>query len=145
MRCIDADALMARMKKDPLYHLVEIYGIEGVIDAEPTIEPPYELDEWCTDCSEYDRERNCCPRYNRVIRAAVEEVRANFEPKTGRWYAVTKEMPEPGSRVLVYTVGYEYHVWDAMPNRADNYFWEDEEGLCHDKWQAELWMPLPEV
>ena len=33
----------------------------------------YSLDEWCTDCKEYDTERNCCPRFNRVIREAVKE------------------------------------------------------------------------
>ena len=30
------------------------------------------LDEWCTDCKEYDHERNCCPRFNRVIRSAMD-------------------------------------------------------------------------
>lgn len=29
-------------------------------------------------------------------------------------------------------------------NDADNYFWEDEDGLYHDKYEADLWMPLPE-
>ena len=33
------------------------------------------FDEWCTDCKEYDHNRNCCPRYNRVIRGAVDEVK----------------------------------------------------------------------
>lgn len=31
------------------------------------------LNEWCTDCKEYDQERHCCPRYNRVIRSAILE------------------------------------------------------------------------
>lgn len=89
-RYIDAD----KLKKEVL-GLTNCYNgfsdtydkacIIGLIDEMPTIEPPYELDEWCTDCSEYDQERNCCPRYNRVIRAAVEEAKANFTPKQGRW------------------------------------------------------------
>ena len=83
--------------------------------------------------------------YDKACIIGLIDEQPTISPKTGRWYAVTKEMPEPGSRVLVYTVGYEYHVWDAMPNRPDNYCWEDEEGLYHDKWEAELWMPLPEV
>lgn len=33
------------------------------------------FDEWCTDCKEYDHNRHCCPRYNRVIRGAVDEVK----------------------------------------------------------------------
>ena len=32
-----------------------------------------ELDEWCDDCKEYDQERHCCPRFSRVIKAALEE------------------------------------------------------------------------
>ena len=37
-------------------------------------EPHY--DEWCVDCKEYDHEKNCCPRFNRVIRNTVEEIKA---------------------------------------------------------------------
>ena len=33
-----------------------------------------DIDEWCTDCKEYDNERHCCPRWNRVIRETVKEV-----------------------------------------------------------------------
>lgn len=38
MKLIDADALIARLKKDPLFCLVEQYGITGVIEAEPAID-----------------------------------------------------------------------------------------------------------
>ncbi len=38
MRLIDADAFLERTKKDPLFPLVERYGLSGVIKAEPTIE-----------------------------------------------------------------------------------------------------------
>lgn len=31
------------------------------------------LDEWCTDCKEYDKEKHCCPRWNRVIREALKD------------------------------------------------------------------------
>ena len=41
------------------------------------IEP--DLDEWCEDCKEYDRERHCCPRFNRVIRETVDEVKETAE------------------------------------------------------------------
>lgn len=37
----------------------------------PSAEP--ELDEWCTDCKEYDQERHCCPRWNRVIRNTLKD------------------------------------------------------------------------
>lgn len=35
----DLDALLARLKKDPLFSLVEQYGISGVIEAQDTIIP----------------------------------------------------------------------------------------------------------
>ena len=38
MRLIDADAMLERLKKDPLFPLVEEYGISRVIKAEPTVE-----------------------------------------------------------------------------------------------------------
>lgn len=38
MRLIDADALIAHLKKDPLFGLVEQYGISGVIEAQPTVD-----------------------------------------------------------------------------------------------------------
>lgn len=38
MRLIDADAFLERIRKDPLFPLVERYGLSGVIENEPTIE-----------------------------------------------------------------------------------------------------------
>lgn len=43
----------------------------------PTAHRP--VDEWCTDCSEYDHDKHCCPRFNRVIRTALDE------RKQGKW------------------------------------------------------------
>lgn len=43
----------------------------------PPAQPPYNLDEWCHDCKEYDQERHCCPRWNRVIRKTVDELELN--------------------------------------------------------------------
>ena len=31
-------------------------------------------DEWCTGCKEYDTEKKCCPRFNRVIREAMKRI-----------------------------------------------------------------------
>ena len=33
-----------------------------------------DMDEWCTECKEYDKEKHCCPRWNKVIRQTVEEM-----------------------------------------------------------------------
>lgn len=54
MRLIDADALLERIKKDPLFPLVEEYGISGVIKAEPTVEA-FPL-EWFIDKYTYATE-----------------------------------------------------------------------------------------
>lgn len=40
MRLIDADHLLERMKKDPLFRIVDRYGVSGVIETEPTIQLP---------------------------------------------------------------------------------------------------------
>ena len=32
-------------------------------------------DEWCTGCKEYDQQKHSCPRWNRVIRQTVEELK----------------------------------------------------------------------
>lgn len=48
----------------------------------PPAQPKYNASEWCHDCSEYDQNKHCCPRFNRVIRNAVEEVK---KPKIGHW------------------------------------------------------------
>ena len=37
----------------------------------PSAQP--ELDEWCHDCKEYDSEKHCCPRFNRVIKSALKD------------------------------------------------------------------------
>lgn len=39
--------------------------------------------EWCHDCKEYDAERHCCPRWTKVIRNTVEELKRE-RPK-GKW------------------------------------------------------------
>ena len=37
MRLIDADHLLERMRKDPLFRIVDQYGVSGVIETEPTV------------------------------------------------------------------------------------------------------------
>ena len=49
-------------------------AIIGLPSAQPA------LDEWCTDCKEYDQERHCCPRWNRVIRTALDDARKELSP-----------------------------------------------------------------
>ena len=42
------------------------------------------LDEWCTDCKEYDQEKHCCHRWNRVIKYVVDEVREKYDERTAK-------------------------------------------------------------
>lgn len=61
MRLIDADALLNKMQEDPLFDLVERYGVSGVINAEPTVDAvPVRHGKWkvtpvyikCSECGE---------------------------------------------------------------------------------------------
>lgn len=47
---------------------------EALIDR-LTAQPEPHYDEWCTDCKEYDKERHCCPRWNKVIRQTLQDTR----------------------------------------------------------------------
>lgn len=55
----------------------------------PSAQPEPNYDEWCTDCKEYDKERHCCPRWNRVIRETLKD--AQPERKTGKWVRVDEK------------------------------------------------------
>lgn len=40
------------------------------------VEKHKETFDWCTGCKEYDYEKHCCPRWNKMIRDTVEENKA---------------------------------------------------------------------
>lgn len=48
---------------------------EAIINAEPC-QPELHYDEWCDSCQEYDHNKHCCPRWNKVIKNTVEELKA---------------------------------------------------------------------
>lgn len=48
MRLIDADAYLQKIKADPLYPLIEKYGVERTIEAMPTIDAEPVIR--CKDC-----------------------------------------------------------------------------------------------
>lgn len=62
-----------------------------------------------------------------------------------RWILLNEKIPEMDERVIVITHGCDYHIWDCMSNRGDDYFWEDEAGLYHNRYEVVAWLPLPEV
>lgn len=51
----------------------ELHKVYDRINALPAVQPQRKTDEWCTDCQEYDSEKHCCPRFNRVIRQTLSE------------------------------------------------------------------------
>ena len=82
MRLIDADALIAQMEADaeqmeePIAKMFTYAAISDVKHA-PTVKPERNYDEWCLDCKEYDHDRHCCPRFNRVIGSVMDEIKTD--------------------------------------------------------------------
>ena len=68
---------------------LNIKWIEMWLMQLPSAQPERRYDEWCTDCKEYDKEKHCCPRWNRVIRTTLQEAR-----RTGRWIPASERLPE---------------------------------------------------
>ena len=59
---------------------------EKMINKIPSAQPEPNYDEWCTDCKEYDKERHCCPRWNRVIRETLKDAQPEIiRCKDCRW------------------------------------------------------------
>jgi len=116
----------------------------------PSAQP--DLDEWCTDCKEYNQEKHCCPRWNRVIRETAEEVRKNTEQ---RWIPVTEQLPEDEQEVLVtrhflsdnqlkknaITESFYVEVASRMDEEWRSY--SDEYKIKRHLHKVIAWMPLP--
>lgn len=55
---------------------LDIKWVEMWLKQLPPAQPELHYDEWCTSCKEYDQEKHCCPRFNRVIKSTVEELKS---------------------------------------------------------------------
>lgn len=107
-----------------------------------------DLDEWCTDCKEYDQEKHCCPRFNRVIRETLKEAEAEQ-----RWIPIEERLPEDGDRrKFLLSVKWYDDVCDETLECVDDlqYFWRDrkwydveEHKEFDDFYTITAWMPLP--
>lgn len=86
-----------------------------------TVQPEPHCDEWCTDCKEYDQEKRRCPRYNKVIRTALQGVR----PKQS-WISAKERPPDAPDNYLV-TVVYK----NALDEKASL--------ICMDYWTGWGW------
>ena len=116
------------------------------------------FNEWCTDCKEYDHEKGCCPRFNRVIRETVEEVKEAHEEMRGRWIPVSERLPKEDTDVLI---SYRYkegegdtsHVYIGITSYGDMYFggrkvkgakhWRQPFEYFTSNYDVMAWMPLP--
>ena len=136
MRIIDADALIEFCAERwiPL-------NIDAV-NMQPTVQPEYKLDEWCTDCNEYDHDKHCCPRFNRVIAEAIKEAKENTQPEQ-RWILVSERLPEESG----------WHICtchDGVSERVTFLKWlkrlkQWEKTGTRSYWKVIAWMPLPEA
>ena len=93
-QCEDAVSRQAVLDKKELVQLEDgqsFYCISPEdVETLPSVtpKPKYNTSEWCHDCSEYDHDKHCCPRYNKVIRKTVEEIKQPCEDTINRSEAI---------------------------------------------------------
>jgi len=83
---------LENMANDEATHKADKVIIKHMLNTDMTIEalqaqPNY--NEWCTDCKEYNHEKHCCPRFNKVIQTTLEEMRSE-QPVRARGYWMTE-------------------------------------------------------
>lgn len=62
---------------------IQDYALHDALSRVPSADL---VNEWCTDCKEYDQTQHCCHRFTKVIRQAQEELKQNAVPvKRGKW------------------------------------------------------------
>ena len=149
------DAILAELTKRERKNLlhtwstVEVkYFVADMLEKLPSVQSEYSLDEWCTDCKEYDQKKHCCPRFNRVIRETVEEVRQNALSEQ-RWIPCSERMPEKyigewlcctdDGQVLVLP----YDTPGDGSKECVFYRWDDD-GYMYETYNVVAWMPLPQ-
>ena len=135
------DNLISFLRLDGEY----AWGIRECLNSLPSAQP--DLDEWCTDCKEYDQEKHCCPRWNRVIRKTAEEVRQNAQPEQ-RWIPVEERLPEEPYGCLVTVLDTNPITMDDFENILPYFVgWDGEQwndgGGEQCPFEVIAWMPLP--
>lgn len=90
----------------------------------------YVWDEWCTDCKEYDHEKHCCPRFNRVIHEAVEEIKEAHQAKSRNMRVVDRldELQEELERFKEeYCDGCQEFTCDECRRGLTDEGWDEDE------------------
>lgn len=104
----------------------------------PSAQAEQHYDEWCTDCKEYDTDKHCCPRWNRVIRQTLKD--AQPEPQ---WIPCSERLPSEGENVLLCDTLFDNVTIGKLIKYNTSCCWEvDHWDFDIEDWQA--WMPLPE-
>ena len=103
-----------------------------------------DTDEWCKDCSEYDSERHCCPRWNRVIRETLKDAQqwipcSERPPEEQDEYYITWTSPICKGRRFVSITEY------CIPRTGEEPYWDLSEHISfYEDAEVLAWMPLPE-
>ena len=131
------DTISRQAAIDQLHQSYNLLDAERRLEDLPSAQPDPHYDEWCMDCKEYDKDRHCCPRWNRVIRQTLKDTQP-----APQWIPCSERQPEDGVRVLIMHGDciefgrYEDGEWMWLCESGTNY-WE-EAG------KVDAWMPLPE-
>lgn len=120
--------------------------LQKCIESLPSAQHELNLDEWCIACKEYDKNKHCCPRWNRVIRQTLKDMKE--EQPEPHWIPVSERLPEEDGQYLI-TVKY-VHVDGYDDIYAEHGEWTDNKwdmfcfGHCGKVENIIAWMPLPE-
>ena len=101
---------------------------QALSEIKDMLEMDYSMDEWCSSCKEYDSEKHCCPRFNKVIRATVQEM------EKPHWIPVTERLPEE----------YGWHTVTTDDGGVTYRWYSTVHGWETHKDNVIAWMPLPE-
>ena len=89
------------------------YGKDRAIEMIEELPSAFpELDEWCDDCKEYDAKHCSCPRYNRIIRSALEELKNkdadwSYNEDTKQVTLVVPQNVYDSATTIFLSIGYE--------------------------------------
>jgi hypothetical protein len=113
------------------------------LEQMPSAQPEHEEFEWCTDCKEYDHERQCCPKWTKVIRNTVTEL------KQPQWIPCSERLPKHDETVLVWyrgetRIGYLTDISETDFSENDVWVLHGSFPFKHDEKKVVAWMPLPE-
>lgn len=116
---------------DIIHILLDEWKGSGNTSLREDVKPHY--DEWCDSCQEYDHNKHCCPRWNKVIKNTIEELKTTqSEPP---WIPVTKRLPEESGL---------YQVTDMQGHVVRYVFNANESSVEYWRRCVKAWMPLPE-